>query len=105
MVDDVTEKDKTLPWFERKMEALKHIKDMSKNSLLVKSADVLHNLADLNLDIEKDGVEVFDKFNASKEDTIKRYEKLIPEILKYYPENPLNGDLKHELVKLLRYKN
>lgn len=82
MVDDVTEKDKTLPWFERKMKALEHIKHMQHDSLLVKSADVLHNLTDLVTDIEKDGDEVFTNFNASKEDTILRYKKLIPGIEK-----------------------
>jgi len=45
MVNDVTEQDKGLPWVDRKMAAFNHINDMKKDSLLVKSADVLHNLS------------------------------------------------------------
>jgi len=101
MVNDVTEQDKTLSWMERKMAALDHIKDMKHDSLLVKSADVLHNLSELNEDIENRGAEVFSSFNASKEDTLLRYQKLIPEIAKAWPENPLLPDLQTELSKLL----
>src|SRR3989344_1465579 len=82
MVDDVTEQDKTLPWMERKMAALEHIKTMPHDSVLVKSADVLHNLSELNDDLVKNGQSVFEKFNASKEDILRRYERLIPEIKK-----------------------
>ena len=102
MVNDLTEEDKTLPWMERKLAALKHIPHMSHDSLLVKSADVLHNLSELNDDIARDGESVFKKFNASKEDTILRYKKLIPEIKKAWIQNPLMIDLEYELDRLLK---
>lgn len=105
MVDDVTEKDKSLPWMERKMKALEHIKYMQKDSLLVKSADVLHNLTDLNKDIEIEGEKVFQKFNASKENTILRYKKLISEIEETWKANPLIGDLQSSLEKLISLTN
>lgn len=101
IVNDVTEQDKTLPWFERKMAALQHIKDIQQDSLLVKSADVLHNLSELNDDIVKDGVEVLNKFNATKEETLLRYQKLIPELIKAWDKNPLIADLEFSLNKLL----
>ena len=101
MVNDLTEQDKTLPWMERKKAALEHIRDMDHDSLLVKSADVLHNLADLNEDIKTHGDEVFSKFNASKADTIKRYSNLIPEIKKVWDKNPLISDLEIALEQLL----
>jgi len=99
---DLTEEDKTLPWMERKLAALKHIPHMAHDSLLVKSADVLHNLSELNDDIVRDGESVFKKFNASKEDTIQRYKKLIPEIKKTWIQNPLMIDLEYELDRLLK---
>ena len=102
MVNDVTEQDKNLPWMERKMAALEHIKDMQNDSLLVKSADVLHNLTELITDIELNGVEVFDIFNASKTDTLIRYKRLIPTIENAWSENPLIEDLKSGLEKLLK---
>lgn len=104
MVDDVTEQDKTLPWMERKMAALEHIKNMPHDSLLVKSADVLHNLSELNDDLDKHGLSVFEKFNASKEDTLLRYERLIPEIRNAWRESPLLADLEAGLSVLMKYK-
>lgn len=101
MVDDVTEQDKTLPWADRKLAAFKHIQAMPHDSLLVKSADVLHNLSSLNEDLEKDGEKVFGKFNASKADTVERYKKLIPEFRKSWDGNPLMKDLEYELERLL----
>ncbi len=100
MVNDVTEQDKTLPWFERKMEALEHIKHMKQDSLLVKCADVLQNLVELNQDIRMEGLSVFEKFNATKEETILRYQKLIPEIKNTWPDNPLLRDLEFGLSEL-----
>ncbi|PIQ73052.1 hypothetical protein COV58_04605 [Candidatus Roizmanbacteria bacterium CG11_big_fil_rev_8_21_14_0_20_36_8] len=102
MVNDVTEQDKTLPWSERKMAALSHIKDMNHDSLLVKSADVLHNLVELNENIKTQGDEVFESFNASKEDTILRYKKLIGALEKTWADNPLLGDLKVGIKNLLK---
>lgn len=102
MVNDLTEEDKTLPWMERKLAALKHIPHMAQDSLLVKSADVLHNLTELNDDIAKDGESVFKKFNVGKADTILRYKKLIPEIKKAWIRNPLIKDLENELDRLLK---
>lgn len=100
MVNDLTEEDKTLSWMERKITALAHIPHMAHDSLLVKSADVLHNLSELNDDIAIDGEKVFDKFNASKENTILRYKKLIPVIKKAWGENPLIGELEEQLSLL-----
>lgn len=101
MVDDVTEKDKALPWLERKMAALQHIKAMSHDSQLVKSADVLHNLSELVQDLEKDGnTTVWPRFNASKADTIKRYDVLITELARVWPENPLLADLTASIQEL-----
>ncbi|MCR4305629.1 MAG: HD domain-containing protein [Candidatus Daviesbacteria bacterium] len=101
MVNDVTEQDKTLPWKVRKAAAFNHIKKMKHDSLLLKSADVLNNLSELNNDIEEEGLSVFNRFNASKENSILRYRKLIPEIKKAWDKNPLVADLEFNLDKLL----
>ncbi len=93
--------DKKATWLQRKIQAVAHIKHMSHESLLVKSADVLHNLCDLLADIGKDGDAAFASFNASKEDTIKRYQILIAEIQVHWPENPLRTDLEENVQKLI----
>jgi len=97
MVNDVTEQDKTNPWMDRKMAALAHIKSMKHDSLLIKTADVLHNLTELNDDIAEKGDSAFDSFNSSKPETIFRYQKLFIELEKTWSDNPLLGDLKEAL--------
>jgi (p)ppGpp synthase/HD superfamily hydrolase len=102
-VDDVTEQDKSLPWEERKQIALEHIIKMGNDSLLVKSADVLHNMTDLVQDLEREGDKVFEHFNAPKEKQLERYTNLVKAFEDAWPENPLLPDLKENLKSLLRY--
>lgn len=89
MVDSVTEQDKTLSWKKRKEAALKKLRYMSHDSLLVKSADVLHNLSDLNKDLLEDGLSVFEHFNASAEAIEERYAELIEKLRIFWAKNPL----------------
>ncbi|HSW90029.1 MAG TPA: HD domain-containing protein, partial [Patescibacteria group bacterium] len=102
IVNDVTEQDKSLPWAERKQAEFEHITVMKHDSQLVKSADVLHNLSELIDDIQIDGVAVLDKFNAGRDQTIHRYQKLIAELGRVWPANPLVGDLEIKLAALMR---
>lgn len=94
IVNDVTEQDKSLPWAIRKQKAFEHIPQMSYGSLLVKSADQLHNISDQIEDYKKEGDAIFKRFNASKEKQLERYKKLIPAIETAWPDNPLLPDLK-----------
>lgn len=100
MVNDVTEQDKNLPWAERKRLALEHMKEMKEDSLLVKSADVLHNLSDLLSDLEKDGEKAYECFSAPKEDIIKRFQNLLVELTKADPKNPLLPEIKKGVDKI-----
>src|SRR3989344_3186473 len=93
MVNDVTEQDKTLSWAERKQLALDHIENMNEDSLLVKSADVLHNLEEQMEDYRKEGDAMWERFNAPKSAQLERYEKLITAIAKRWQENPLLTEL------------
>lgn len=102
IVNDVSEPDRASTWAERKQQALEHLQHLQHDSQLVKSADVLHNLLELNDDLEKEGPLVFERFNASKEEIVQRYQKLIPEIKRLWPENPLIEDLTIALEKLLK---
>lgn len=95
MVLDVTETDKTLPWEERKEKAIEHIKECSHNSLLVKSADVINNLSELINDYDKEGDQVFLRFNAPKDKIIKNYLKIITAIIESWEENPFAQELQY----------
>jgi len=102
LVNDLTEQDKTLPWATRKAAALAHISRMRHDALLLKTADVLQNLTDLVEDIRTKGVGAFDKFNASKEDTIARYKKLEETFSRVWPENPLLPDFQKVMKEFLQ---
>ncbi len=93
IVNDVTEQDKSLPWMERKQQALEHVSEMGKDGLLVKSADVLHNLQNTLSDYKEIGDELFKRFNAPKEAQLTRYGKLIYALKDAWKDNPLLPDL------------
>lgn len=94
MVNDVTEQDKSLPWDERKQAALDHVPQMQNDALLVKSADVLDNLADQIEDFKELGDKMFENFGATKEKQLDRYERLVEAFEKTWNENPILPSLK-----------
>jgi myo-inositol-1(or 4)-monophosphatase len=101
LVDSVTEPNKDLTWIERKQAALNHLKDMNHDQLLLKSADVLQNLTDLNEDIFNQGLKAFESFNAAQEHTVGRYKSLEKELSKTWPDNPLLQEIKLTVCSLL----
>lgn len=93
LVLSVTETDKALSWDDRKGQALEHVSHFSHDSLLVKSADILSNVAETIDDYEKHGDEVFTRFNAPKEKMIGHQLSVIAAILGRWKENPFADDL------------
>lgn len=93
MVNHVTEQNKGKPWAERKQLALEHVAEMSEGAVMVKSADVLHNMTEQLEDYKIDGENFFEKFNAGKEQQLERYEKLVQALEARWSENPLLNDL------------
>jgi (p)ppGpp synthase/HD superfamily hydrolase len=100
LVESVTESDKSLPWEERKREALEHIKSFSHEALLVKSADTLGNVSELIDDFEREGDAAFANFNAPKEKIIENYLNIVNAILAQWKENPLRMDLQNIATSL-----
>lgn len=100
MVLDVTEQDKSLPWEERKKQAIEHIGLMTNNSLLVKSADIVSNLSELIEDYDKEGEVIFDRFNAPKDKKIKNDLRTINAITSKWSKNPLKEQLVYLADKL-----
>ena len=94
MVNDVTEQDKSFSWTQRKQAALDHIPKMDQDSLLVKSADVLDNLSDQILDYMNLGDKMFETYNATKDQQLDRYQKVIFALEKAWSENPILDSLK-----------
>ncbi len=100
MVNDVTEQDITLSWDERKKASLEHIKEMQKDSVMVKTADVIQNLSDLLIDYDEKGDDAYSHFNAPKEKQINRFQNLLYELEKAYPQNSLLSELKEAVGRL-----
>lgn len=98
LVLSVTEVNK--PWEERKEEALGHIKTFSKDSILLKTADIIANNFELVDDYDKKGEEAFKIFGVSKEKKLKEQIRLMEALLKKWPESPLAKSLKEIFKKL-----
>lgn len=64
------------PWRERKESYLAHLVDASDGALLVSACDKLHNIRAIYLDLIEIGPVVFDRFTASREDTLWYYRSL-----------------------------
>lgn len=93
VVSDVTEKDKALAWEKRKEVAISKIKTFPRDSLLVKSADFISNVAELLQDYEKEGDKVFEHFNAPKEKKLASYLVTANALIESFPTNPFMNDL------------
>lgn len=89
----VTETDRNLSWEERKKQALEHIKTFSHEAILVKSADIVSNLTETVDDHNKDGDQIFQRFNASKDKKIKNILETNTALLEAWPESPLAQEL------------
>jgi (p)ppGpp synthase/HD superfamily hydrolase len=93
LVDSVTEHNKSLPWEERKREALLHIDTLDHDGLLLKSADIISNMRELIDDYADDGDAVFARFKRPKEALISNFRSAIEMLLRRWPESPLTRDL------------
>lgn len=93
LVFAVSEKNKELPWRERKEKALEEIRNFSHDALLLKSGDVVSNVTELLSDVAQDGNDTFLRFNSDKDQIIWHATEVIKTILDSWSDNPLREDL------------
>jgi (p)ppGpp synthase/HD superfamily hydrolase len=74
------------PWKERKVTYLSHLSESSDDALLVSACDKLHNLTSIVADLHEIGDVVFDRFTASKDQTIWYYTELAEVLTGRVPE-------------------
>lgn len=67
---------------------------MSHDALLVKSADVISNNAELLDDYARHGDSVFEHFSAPKERLLQHYLAVHAALLAAWPESPLAPDIR-----------
>jgi len=104
IVEDVTEKDKNCPWKQRKLEAIAHIKNMDEWSLIVKSADKLHNLKSLYALLLEKGEEAMGKFNAPLKEQLEMDHLLYEALESKWSKNPLLHELKETIEDIEKTK-
>nr|WP_238941917.1 HD domain-containing protein [Bacillus sp. REN10] len=77
LVEEASEKDKSLPWKIRKEQTIQGIKHLSKEATTIVCADKLHNLSSIYEDYKQIGDQVWDRFNSGKEQQSWYYQSLI----------------------------
>ena len=100
MVGDVTEKNRNVPWVERKKQNVKKIADLPKDSLLIKAADTIANCTELIADFRREGDDTFRRFNVPKGNLVEHYVEVIEAIRKAWPSHPLRSDLDYHAAEL-----
>ncbi len=110
LVLDVTEhkrreRNQVDTWEIRKQEQLSHIEGMPREAVLIKAADVLHNmqslLADLDAADDPDGV--WEPFNAGPKHQLWYFTSVVEAVADRLGDHPLVKDLKHSADRLRVY--
>jgi GTP pyrophosphokinase len=65
------------PWEERKRAYLAHLREAPAEVKLISAADKLHNSQSIHRDLQVVGDEIWDRFTASREQTLWYYRELI----------------------------
>jgi (p)ppGpp synthase/HD superfamily hydrolase len=96
---DVDESD---TWLIRKREQLEHIEQMPEEAVLIKAADVLHNMLALLADLEaaEDTASVWQPFNAGPERQLWYFSSVVDAVDKRLGDHPLVDDLQQAINRL-----
>jgi (p)ppGpp synthase/HD superfamily hydrolase len=95
--------DESDTWLVRKREQLEHIEGMPRDAVLIKAADVLHNLYALlaDLDAAGDPEPVWQPFNAGPERQLWYFTSVVEKVEQRLGNHPLAEEL-HAAVERLR---
>lgn len=75
------------PWKARKVAYLEHLSESAGDALLVSACDKLHNMQSILSDRRDIGDKVFDRFTASKAETLWYYGELVATLTDRVPAN------------------
>jgi (p)ppGpp synthase/HD superfamily hydrolase len=94
--------DEADTWEIRKREQLDHIADMTRDAVLIKAADVLHNVQTLALDLESadDTATVMDQFNAGPDQQLWYFEGVARAVETRLGNHPLAKHLDAAVARL-----
>lgn len=81
------------PWKARKEAYLEHLSTAPDSVLLVSNADKLHNARSILTDLQEIGEVIWDRFTASREETLWYYRSLAEAFLQHSPHKRLANEL------------
>jgi len=93
---------KKLPWRERKVKYLEHLRSANADALIVSAADKLHNGRAILSDYREIGEQLFVRFNAPKEDQLWYYDELVKTLQKTAAPKVLVEELSRVVEELKR---
>lgn len=94
--------DETDTWEIRKREQLNHVADMTLDAVLIKAADVLHNVQSLALDLEaaEDTEAVLNHFNAGPDQQLWYFESVAEKVEDRLGNHALSRELRSAVARL-----
>ena len=90
------------PWEIRKREGLEHMRNASLDATAVKVADVLHNARSTALDVRREGLQIWQRFNRGPEQTLDYYRQILEIARQRLHDHPLVDELADVLDDLTR---
>ncbi len=89
-------------WRVRKEEAIAHVAQLSEHAVLLKGADLLHNLASLRFDLSAatEPERVWEAFNAPREEQRWYVGTMVAALRRRLGDHPLVGELEAAVVAL-----
>lgn len=92
-----SEHDKSLPWEERKQQTINSLSTASLEEIQIIIADKLHNLRSIREELERQGDDVWSRFNRGKEQQQWYYSSIVKAVLPFKKEYKLIGELEEEV--------
>jgi len=88
------------PWRDRKEDYLRRLAVEPPDVLLVSLADKLHNARSILLDLRPPGAQVWERFNAPRQDQLWYYSALVATFESQLPQHPLTQELRRTVDAL-----
>ena len=87
------------PWLQRKQDYLAKLRSESPELKLISSADKLHNASTILRDFGLVGEDIWDRFTATREQTLWYYREVLAALSHGY-SHPILGELRHVVLQL-----
>lgn len=105
LVRAASEPDKSLPWEERKQHTIDRLKHSTLEEIQIITADKLHNLRSIRVDLEMTGEKTWERFKRGKLEQHWYYSNILKELAPREKELILIQELKKEVKEVFKEMN